>query len=85
MSGLLLAVQDWPDGIDATVTVTYVTIALGVPMLGYVFMVLDFRAYLRSLRRRRSYLGCLAAIGRTRADWLLPLRLGHWPSSWSAP
>ncbi len=51
----LLAVADfatsWPDGIDSAAIAWYVAIAFGVPILGYVCMVLDYRAYLRSLRR----------------------------------
>jgi hypothetical protein len=43
--------RSWPDGIDSTVTVSYLAIAFGLPILGYVSMVLDYRAYLRSLRR----------------------------------
>jgi hypothetical protein len=41
----------WPDGIDATATAGYLALAFGIPVLGYVCMVLDIRAYLRSLRR----------------------------------
>jgi hypothetical protein len=41
----------WPDGLDASVTVIYLSLLLGIPALGYVFMVVDFRRYLRSLRR----------------------------------
>ena len=44
-------VKSWPDGIDAGVTLSYLALAFGLPVLGYVCMVLDFRAYLRSLRR----------------------------------
>jgi hypothetical protein len=40
-----------PDGIDWTITATYLTTAFGLVALGYVCMVLDIRAYLRSLRR----------------------------------
>jgi hypothetical protein len=43
--------KSWPDGIDWAVIAWYVAIAFGVPMLGYVFMVLDYRAYLCTLRR----------------------------------
>jgi hypothetical protein len=53
-STLILAeslATDWPDGVDASVTVFYLAILFGVPLLGYVFMVIDFRSYLRSLRR----------------------------------
>jgi hypothetical protein len=50
---LLAASPDkpWPDGIDAAAIAWYAAFAFGVPILGYVSMVLDFRAYLRSLRR----------------------------------
>ena len=43
--------KTWPDGIDWTVTIGYLALAFGVPILGYVAMGLDIRAYLRSLRR----------------------------------
>jgi hypothetical protein len=43
--------KSWPDGIDWTVTLGYLALAFGLPILGYVCMVFDFRAYLRSLRR----------------------------------
>ena len=46
-----LPTKPWPDGIDSAAIAWYVAIAFGVPVLGYVCMVLDFRAYLRSLRR----------------------------------
>jgi len=41
----------WPDGFDGTIVAAYVALAFGLAALGYVCMVLDFRAYLRSLRR----------------------------------
>ncbi len=47
----VLLAKTWPDGIDVFLTVSYLVVALGLPLLGYVFMVLDFRRYLRSLRR----------------------------------
>lgn len=43
--------KSWPDGIDWTVTLGYLALAFGLPILGYVCMVLDIRAYMRSLRR----------------------------------
>jgi hypothetical protein len=43
--------HSWPDSLDATVTAGYLALALGLPILGYVCMALDIRAYLRSLRR----------------------------------
>ena len=41
----------WPDGVDATLTLGYVALILGLPLLGYLAMYLDYRRYLRSLRR----------------------------------
>jgi hypothetical protein len=41
----------WPDGIDRSAILLYLGIFVGLPVLGYFCMVLDFRAYLRSLRR----------------------------------
>jgi hypothetical protein len=43
--------RPWPDGVDSVVILWYLAAAFGIPALGYVFMVLDYRAYLRSLRR----------------------------------
>ncbi len=39
------------DLLDTTVIAIFLAMILLVPLAGYVFMVLDFRAYLRSLRR----------------------------------
>ena len=71
----------WPDGIDGTVTAAYLATAFGLAALGYLCMVLDFRAYLRSLRRalvvvsnyrpelpawvRRDTPRCIVAVGLT--------------------
>jgi hypothetical protein len=41
----------WPDGLDASLTAFYLMLFFGIPFLGYVAMVIDFRRYLRSLRR----------------------------------
>lgn len=41
----------WPDGVDWPITIAYLTLVIALPALGYFFMVLDYRAYLRSLRR----------------------------------
>ena len=41
----------WPNWLDLLATVGFASLVVGVPALGYVFMVLDVRAYLRSLRR----------------------------------
>jgi hypothetical protein len=70
-----------PDGIDWTITATYFATAFGLAALGYVCMVLDIRAYLRSLRRalvlishyrvelpewvRRDTPRCILALGLT--------------------
>ncbi len=48
---LVLADGHWPDSLDATVTTIFLAAVVGIATLGYVFMVLDYRAYLRSLRR----------------------------------
>jgi hypothetical protein len=77
----VLANFSWPDGIDGAVTVGYLAIAFGLAALGYLCMVLDFRAYLRSLRRalvvisnyrpelpewvRRDTPRCILALGLT--------------------
>ncbi|MEQ8210561.1 MAG: J domain-containing protein [Lacipirellulaceae bacterium] len=45
------AQESWPNTFDSTVMALFFGIAFGTPILGYVFMVLDFRRYLRSLRR----------------------------------
>jgi hypothetical protein len=74
-------VKSWPDGIDWTVTLGYLALAFGVPILGYVCMALDIRAYMRSLRRaimvisgyrteipewaRRNTPRCILALGLT--------------------
>jgi hypothetical protein len=71
----------WPDGIDLAVTATYIALTLGLAVAGYVCMALDFRAYLRSLRRalvlvshyrvelpawvRRDSPRCITALGLT--------------------
>lgn len=71
----------WPDGLDGTVTAAWLALAFGLAALGYVCMVLDIRAYLRSLRRalvvisgyrldlpewaRRDTPRCILALGLT--------------------
>jgi hypothetical protein len=51
MGAYLIYATSKPDEIDLTIAVTYLSIAFGLAALGYVCMVLDIRAYLRSLRR----------------------------------
>lgn len=41
----------WPDSIDTPLLIVVLVVMLGIPILGYVFMVIDFRRWLRSLRR----------------------------------
>lgn len=76
---LLAATDAWPDPVDLTGLIFMAALLVGGPVLGYAFMVLDFRAYLRSLRRAlvtvRGYVGtlpewvrrdappCIAALG----------------------
>jgi hypothetical protein len=47
----MLADIRWPDGFDLATLIAFLALAFGLPALGYVFLVLDIRAYLRSLRR----------------------------------
>ena len=51
MSASIVAADGWPDAVDSAALTAFLLIAFGVPALGYVFMALDFRRYLRSLRR----------------------------------
>jgi hypothetical protein len=71
----------WPDWFDWPILIVFLPVAFGLPALGYVAMVLDFRAYLRSLRRalvlvthyrrelpewvRRTSPQCILALGLT--------------------
>jgi hypothetical protein len=48
---VVLADKTWPDTFDGSVTLAYLAVILGLCALGYACMVLDIRAYLRSLRR----------------------------------
>ncbi len=41
----------WPDGVDGVLTAGYLALICGIFIAGYGCMVLDIRAYLRSLRR----------------------------------
>ena len=43
--------ESWPNTLDLVATAAFLSLVVLLPALGYVFMVLDFRAYLRSLRR----------------------------------
>jgi hypothetical protein len=47
------ATPAWPaDGVDLFATAGYIAGILGIVVTGYACMVLDIRAYMRSLRRR---------------------------------
>ena len=73
-----VSADSWPDGLDTVSVLIFVLLLLVLPALGYVLMVLDVRAYLRSLRRqlvrvldhldlpewaRRETPRCLVALG----------------------
>ncbi len=44
-------INPWPDHLDATITVLFFVAIVVLPTLGYYFLAVDVRAYLRSLRR----------------------------------
>jgi len=41
----------WPNSIDLFAILAFLTAVVVLPAVGYVFMVLDFRAYLKTLKR----------------------------------
>ena len=41
----------WPDSVDVLATLAFLALAFSLPILGYVFLVADFRAYLKTLNR----------------------------------
>lgn len=43
--------SDWIDPYNGAAALIFLVLFVAVPALGYVFMAVDFRAYLRSLRR----------------------------------
>ncbi len=49
----------WPDALDIAMLAFWALVLVGLPIAGYVAMFVDYRAYLRSLRRAlvvvRSY------------------------------
>ncbi len=51
--------RPWPDSLDAAMLGLWLLALVGLPIVGYVLMVVDYRAYIRSLRRAlvvvRSY------------------------------
>ena len=42
----------WPDAIDLATLIVFVALVITLPALGYVAMWVDYKAYLRSFRRR---------------------------------
>jgi hypothetical protein len=49
--------EPWPNSLDAALTAAFLATVVLVPAAGYVFMALDFAAYLRSLRRGLIVMG----------------------------
>ena len=49
-SALLARRADWPDGIDSFALVLFFALVFLLPLLGYWFMVVDIRTYLRAMR-----------------------------------
>ncbi len=47
----LLAVRQWPDPLDRSIIVVYTAVIVGLPLAGYVFAYIDWRASYRRLRR----------------------------------
>lgn len=47
-----IPLHSWPDSVDLAALAVFVLAVAGLPLLGYVLIVLDVRAYLRSLRRQ---------------------------------
>jgi hypothetical protein len=61
-----VAHEPWPNSLDLAITIAFLSLAFLLPALGFVFMALDLRTYLRSLRRS------LAVVARTFSgipDW----------------
>ncbi len=60
------SLRDWPDTLDVVALVAILSFFFLVPALGYFFMVADFRAYLRSLKRQ---LMRIVPVGRDGPWW----------------
>ena len=60
------SLRDWPDTLDVVALVAILSLFFLVPALGYFFMVADFRAYLRSLKRQ---LMRIVPVGRDGPWW----------------
>jgi hypothetical protein len=57
----LIPTGPWPNSFDVVVTTVFLVVVILLPAAGYVFMALDIRAYLRSLRRGLSLIGSYLA------------------------
>jgi hypothetical protein len=57
----------WPDGIDLTVLAAYLALLAAIVVAAHVFLILDIRAYLRSLRRA---LVLISNYGRDLPAWV---------------
>jgi hypothetical protein len=68
MPSVVASVESWPDAVDAAALTLYLSIAFGIPVLGYVFMAIDIRRYLRSLGR--ALVAVTSAARREAPDWL---------------
>ena len=71
--------RSWPDQVDSAAIAVFLLLVFGIPIVGYVLMVADIRAYLRALRgalvivkfhfnsipnwARRETPGCIKALG----------------------
>lgn len=76
---LLASAADWPDGVDSIALLIFLSIVVVLPAIGYWFMIIDVRAYLRALRgalvvvrnrfrgvpdwAKRETPGCVRALG----------------------
>src|SRR3990172_6348057 len=62
----IVSADPWPNSLDLAVTIAFLSLALLLPALGFVFMALDLRAYLPSLRRNLALVArCVSGI----PDW----------------
>ena len=66
---LLLAQGDWPDQFALTLPLVYMTVVITLPVVGYVYLVIDVREYLRRLRGWLVHVSSYAGVRGT-PDWL---------------
>ncbi|MBI2827258.1 MAG: J domain-containing protein [Planctomycetia bacterium] len=60
----------WPDSLDASMLTAFLAVAIALPALGYFFLVIDVRRYLRSLRRA---IATIVYRDTGTPDWARPL------------